>query len=82
MALAKTHRCGERVTFDVHADNPARVWKICETFTLYGGRCQSYSDIHTLDMTFPETSRDDAEYAALQWLRQTDRIPADPEAGR
>lgn len=31
--------------FYTHADNPQRQWRVREEFSMYGGRCFSYSDV-------------------------------------
>lgn len=33
------------VRYTSHADNPGKVWRVREEFSLYGGRCVSYRDL-------------------------------------
>lgn len=56
------------IQYSVHADNPAKQWMIRKDFSLYGGRCVSYTDTEIPGLIFPECTREEAERAMLGML--------------
>lgn len=56
---------GDHDTFEANADNPRREWMVRRTFTMYGGRCESFTETG-LGLSFAEgVTRDEAEAAMI-----------------